>query len=58
MLFRSIKGINRLINKGVINIYLKVYIEKNGRFQNFGFVSLKNLSPGQFLGSSNLRRYH
>ena len=35
------------------NIYLKVTIEKNGRFQNFDFLSLKNLSIGQFLESSN-----
>ena len=33
------------------NIYLKVIIEeKNGRSQNFDFLGLKNLSPGQFWG--------
>ena len=37
------------------NIYLKVTIEKNWRSQNFDFQSLKNSSPGQFLGSSNSR---
>ena len=36
---------NRLISKGMTNIYLKVTIEKNWRSQNFNFVSLKNLSP-------------
>ena len=31
------------------NIYLKVTIEKNWRSQNFDFLSLRNLSPVQFL---------
>ena len=31
------------------NIYLKVTIEKNGLSPNVDFLSLKNLSPGQFL---------
>ena len=31
------------------NIYLKPAVEKNLHSQNFGFLSLKNLSPGQFL---------
>ena len=57
MLFSSIKGINRLISKGMSNIYLKVTIEKNWRSQNFDFLSLKNLSPGHFLESSNAQRY-
>ena len=39
------------------NTYLKVTIEKKWRTQNFDFLSLKSLSPGQFLGSSNSRRY-
>ena len=39
---------NRLISKGMSNIYLKVTIEKNGRSQNLDFLSLKNLSPGKF----------
>ena len=56
--FSSVKGINRLISKGMSNISLKVTIEKNWRSQNFNFLSLKNLYPGQFLGSSNLSRYH
>ena len=38
--------------------YLKVAIEKNWRSQNFDFLSLKNLSPRQFLKSFNSRRYH
>ena len=33
------------------NIYLKVTIEKNWGFQNFDFLSLKNLSPGQSWGA-------
>ena len=45
------KEINRLLSKGMSNIYLKVTIEeKNGHFQNFDFLGLKNLSPGQFWG--------
>ena len=51
------KEINRLLSKRMSNIYLKVTIEKNWRSQNFDFLSLKNLSPGQFLGSSNSRKY-
>ena len=52
------KGINRLLSKSLSNIFLKVTIEKNWRSQNFDFLSLRNLSPGHFLGSSNPRRYH
>ena len=58
MFFSSIKEINRLIRKGISIIYLKVTIEKNWCSQNFDFLSLKNLSPSQFLGSFNSRRYH
>ena len=43
----------RLLGKGMSNVYLQVTIEKNWRCQNFDFQSLKNLSPGQFFGSSN-----
>ena len=50
------KEINKLLNKGMSNIYLNVTIEKNWRSQNFDFLSLKNLSSGQFLGSSNSGR--
>ena len=35
MFFSSIKEINRLINKGMSNIYLKVTIEKKWRIQNY-----------------------
>ena len=63
MFFNSVKEINKLRkelnklwSKGVLNIYLNVTIEKNWRSQNFDFLSLKNLSPGQFLGSSNSGR--
>ena len=58
MFFSSIKEINRLISKGMSNIYLKVTIEKNGCSQNFDFLRLKNLAPGQSLWSSNSSRYH
>ena len=43
MLFSSlVKEINSLISKGMSNIYLKVTIEKNGRSQNFDFLSSKH----------------
>ena len=64
MFFNSVKKINRLrkeikrlLGKGMPNIYLKVFIEKKRRTRNFNFKSLKNSSPGQFLGTSNSRRY-
>ena len=57
MFFNSVKEINslrreinRLLSKGMWNIYLKFTIEKNWRSQNFNFPSLKNLSPGQVFG--------
>ena len=46
------------MSKEMSNIYLKVTIEKKWRSQNFDFLILKDLSPDQFLGSSDLRRYH
>ena len=42
------KEINRLLSKGMSNIYLKVTIKKNWLSRNFDFLSLKNLSLGQF----------
>ena len=58
MFFSSIKEVNRLISKRTPNIYLKVTTEKKSHTQNFDFLSLKYLSPGQVLGSSNSCRYH
>ena len=52
------KEINKLLGKGILNIYLKVTIEKKGRTQTFDFLTLKSLSTGQFLESSNSRTYH
>ena len=49
---------NGLINEGMSNIHLKTTIEKNWLSQSFGFLSLRNSSPGQLLGSFNSRRYH
>ena len=40
------------------NINSKGTIEKNWCSQNFNFLSLKNLSPGQSLGSSNSGKYY
>ena len=34
------KEINRLLSKGMSNIYLKVTIEKNSRSRNFDFLGL------------------
>ena len=48
MFFSWIKGTNRLINKGMSNIYLKVTVEKNWGSQTSISYILKNLSPGQF----------
>ena len=56
--FSSLNEINRLISLTMSNIYLKVTIEKKWRIQNFEPLNLKSSSPGQFLGSSNSRRYH
>ena len=52
MFFSSVKEINRLISRGMPNMYLKVTIEQNWRF-----LSLKNSSPGQFLVSFNPRSH-
>ena len=58
MFFILVKETNSLISKGMSNINLKVTIEKDCYSQNFDFLSLKNLSAGQFLGCSNSHRYH
>ena len=52
------KEINRLLSKGMSNIYLTVTFEKKWRTHNFHFKSLKSSLPDQFLGNSNSRRYH
>ena len=57
MFFSSVKEMNTLLSNGMSNIYLKVTIEKNWRSEDFNFVSLKDLSPDQSLGCSNLHRY-
>ena len=54
--FSSIKEENRLVSKGMSNIYSKATIGKNLRSQNFDFLSLNNSSPGQFLGSFQLKQ--
>ena len=50
-IIRLRKELNRLLSKGMSNIYLKVIIEKSLGSQNFDFLSSKNLSPGQNLGT-------
>ena len=54
---RLLKEINRLLSKGMSNIYLKVSYSKSDVLK-LQFRSLKSSSPGQFLGSSNSRRYN
>ena len=58
MFVSSIKGVNRLISKWMSNIYLKVTVQKKWCSQNCDLLSLKNLSPGHLLGSSNSRGCH
>ena len=56
-----LKEINRLLSKIMLNIYRpgSYYWETSDIYtQNFAFLSLKSSSPGQFLRSSNSRRYH
>ena len=43
---RLLKWINRLLSKGMSNIYLNITIEKKWCTQNFNFLSLKSSSPG------------
>ena len=51
MFFSSIKGINRLISKGMSSIYLKVTVEKICRSQNLDFLSLKIFHQVSFWGA-------
>ena len=47
-----------LISKGMSNICLKVTTEKNLTFSKLRLSKFKNFLCSQFLGGSNLRRYH
>ena len=49
---------NRLLSKGMSDIYLKVAIEKKLPFSKHRFLSLSFFSLGQFLDSSNSCRHH
>ena len=51
MFFKSIQKINRLLSKGITNIYLKITIEKNWRTQNFDFRSLSSCLKVSFWGA-------
>ena len=51
MFFSSIKKINRLLSKGMSNVYLKVVINKNWLSQDLDFLILRNFSSGRFRGS-------
>ena len=48
------KKINRLLIKGMSNIYLNVTTEKKLCSPKFDFLSLKKLPPGKFLGELQL----
>ena len=52
MFFSSIKEINRLISKGMSNVYSKVTIEKNWLYQNFNFLSLRVYLQVSFWGAA------
>ena len=54
MFFSSFIGMNRLISKGMSNLY---YWERL-TFSKLLFCKFQNLSPGQFLESSNSCRYN
>ena len=56
MFFSSVKEINRLISKGMSNIYLKVTFAKNCRSRNFDFLIFKKVVSRSVLRSSNSRR--
>ena len=62
MFFNLVKEINRLrqeierlLRKGMSNIYLKIAIERFSKLRFFGFEKFVTRSV---LGSSNSRRYH
>ena len=62
MFFNLVKEINRLrqeierlLRKGMSNIYLKIAIERFSKLRFFGFEEFVTRSV---LGSSNSRRYH
>ena len=44
MFFSLTKEINRLISKGMSNIYLKVTVEKNWHYQNFRYSKFLQVS--------------
>ena len=50
-IYRLRKEIKRLLSKIIWNTYLKITIEEKWPTKNFDFISLKSLSPGQFLGA-------
>ena len=54
-IIRSRKEINRLLSKGMRNIYLKVTVET---FSKLGFSGFKIFFTGSVFESSNSRRYH
>ena len=54
MFFSSIKGLNRLMNKGMSNIHLKVTIGKNCCFSNFRFFIFKNFVSRAVFGGLQL----
>ena len=62
LLLHNVINKKRYISKGMLNVWLKVTIEKFLESslkltENFDFLSLRNLPPGQFLGSPNSGRF-
>ena len=49
---RLLKEIDRLISKGMSNIYFKVAIEIKAMYSILQFSKLKSSSPGQFFGGA------
>ena len=54
-IYKLRKEINRLLSKGMSNIYLKVTIET---FSKLRFSGFKKFVTRSVLGSSNSRKYH
>ena len=50
--------LNKLLFLSYNSKWMNKLIKKKWRSQNFSFLSLKNLSSGQFLESSKSRKYH
>ena len=52
------KELNRLLSKGIIRLRKENRLLSKGMSSIYLKISLKNVSPGQFSGSSNSNRSH